>query len=59
MSDFLKASDPIHSSNFKCHWFETPSPSLTKKCLLSLRRQLGNVDGTKIFREEITSEKSS
>lgn len=59
MSDFLKASDPIRSSNFKCRWTETLSPSLTQKRLLSLRQQFGNVEGTQIFREEITSDKSS
>ena len=59
MPDFQKLSDPSRNAQFSRCWNSPLPPSPAEARLSELRAALGNIEGTRIFREERRRQKGA
>ena len=59
MPDLSRQDDPDSNPNFRRFWAPTLPPSPAEQRLAELRHELGNIEGTQVFREELRTKKAS
>jgi len=59
MPDRSQQNDPVHNPNFRRRWASPLPPSPAELRLAELRRSLGNAEGTRVFREEMSIKKAA